>query len=131
MRARGEVGAGKEPIFIRYLKRLAETKTKEKRFGFVELENGNDAHTSRSNRHGFIRGGLAVPLLELRGGDERSAQVTVTHSLGLPPGGVLLTDNLENVPPLKRKSRLLARRGFILIRCVVEQSSQVNLQKRQ
>lgn len=30
MSARGEVGAGKEPIFIRYLKRLAEKKTNEK-----------------------------------------------------------------------------------------------------
>lgn len=67
--------------------------------------------------------------MELGGGDERSAQVAVAHSLGLPPGGVLLADNLENVPPLERKSRLLARRGFVLVRCVVEQSPQVNLER--
>lgn len=72
-----------------------------------------------------------LPFLELGGGDERSPQVTVAHSLGLPPGGILLAYNLENVPPPKRKARLLARRGFVLIRCVVEQSSQVNLKKKQ
>lgn len=127
MRARGEVGAGKEPIFIRYLKRLAETTTKEKLFIVWSCKNGNDPHTLRSNRRGFVRGGLALPFLELGGGDERSAQVAVTHSLGLPPGGVLLAYNLENVPPFERKARLLARRGFVLIRCVIEQSSQVNL----
>lgn len=76
---------------------------------------------------GFIRGGLEVPFLELGRGDERSAQVTVTHPLGLPPGGVFLAYNLENVPPFKRKSRLLARRGFVLVRCVVEQSPKVYL----
>lgn len=69
--------------------------------------------------------------MELGRGDERSAQVTVTHPLGLPPGGVLLAYHLENVPSFKRKTRLLARRGLVLIRCVVEQSPKVNLWRAQ
>lgn len=95
--------------------------------------NGTQLHTvlQSQSAQGLIRGGLAVPLLEVGRGDERSAQVAVAHPLGLPPGGVLLAYDLENVPPLERKPRLLARCGFVLVRCVVEQSPEVNLSKTQ
>lgn len=68
-----------------------------------------------------------LPLLELCRGYKGSAQVTVAHFLGLPPGGVLLADNLKNIPPLKRKSCLLARCSFVLIGCIVKQCPQVDL----
>lgn len=56
----------------------------------------------------------ASPLLKQFGGDESGPQVAVPHTLGLPPRVVILGHDLQDVSPLKRKSRLLTRCGFVL-----------------
>ena len=61
------------------------------------------------------------------GGDEAGPQVAVPDPLGLPPGGVVLSHHLQDVPPLEGKSRLLAGRGLVLQGDVVKQGPHVHL----
>lgn len=68
------------------------------------------------------------PLLERFGGDESSPQVAVPHTLGLPPRGVVLGHDLQDVSPLEGKSRFLARRRLVFQRDVVKQGSHVHLE---
>lgn len=68
------------------------------------------------------------PLLELFGGDEPGPQVAVSHTLGLPPRGVVLGHDLQDVSPLEGKSCFLARCRFVFQRDVVKQGSHVHLQ---
>lgn len=68
------------------------------------------------------------PLLELFGRDESGPQVAVSHTLGLPPGGVVLGHHLQNVASLEGKSRLLAGRGLVFQWDVLKQGPDVHLQ---
>lgn len=64
-----------------------------------------------------------LPLLELLGGDEASSKVGVSHSLGLPPGGVILAHHLQDLPPLEGQACLLAGDGTVLSRVIVEEGT--------
>lgn len=75
------------------------------------------------------RSGGRSPLLELFGGNQSGPQVTVPHPLRLPPRGVVLCHDLQDVPSFKGKPRLLAGRGLVFQGDVVEQSSHVNLRR--
>lgn len=55
-----------------------------------------------------------LPFLELFWGDESGSQVAVSHAFCLPPRGVILSNNLQDVSPFEGKSRFLAGCGFIL-----------------
>lgn len=70
------------------------------------------------------------PLLELFGGDESGPQVAVSHALGLPPRGVVLGHDLEDVAPLEGKSRFLAGSRLVFQRDVVKQGSHVHLESK-
>jgi len=70
------------------------------------------------------------PLLELFGGDESGPQVAVSHTLGLPPRGVVLCHHLQDVPPFEGKSRLLTGRGLVFQWDVVKQGSHVYLDSK-
>lgn len=114
--ALADTGVGSEPIFILYLRRL---RRKQHIFHLFYLKMTTTIYLTVEFN--------ILPILELCGRDEGSTQVTVTHPLGLPPGGILLAHHLKNVPPFKRKSCLLARRGLVLKGCVVKQSSKIDL----
>lgn len=68
------------------------------------------------------------PLLEVFGGDEPGSEVAVSHPLCLPPRGVVLGHNLQDVPPFKGKSRLLAGSGLVLQGDVVKQGPHIHLE---
>lgn len=68
-----------------------------------------------------------LPLLELLGGDEASSKVRVSHSLGLPPGGVVLAHHLQDLPPLEGQACLLAGDGTVLPRVIVEEGTHEHL----
>lgn len=70
---------------------------------------------------------MSSPLLEEFGGDESSTEVAVAHPFGLPPGGVVLGYNLQDVTSLEGKSRLLTGRGLVISRDVVKQGPHVDL----
>lgn len=70
-----------------------------------------------------------LPLLELLGGDQSGSQVAVSHTLGLPPGGVVLRHHLQDVSSFEGKSRLLAGCSLVFQRDVVKQCSHVHLEK--
>lgn len=63
---------------------------------------------------------VLLPLLELFGGNKSSSQVAVSHTLGLPPCGIVLGYNLQDVTPLKGKSSFLAWRRLVFQWDVVE-----------
>lgn len=111
--ALGDRGAGREFIFILYLRRLEE-KQNQKMLIIPTYININSKEES-------------LPLLKLCRGDEGSAKVAVTNFLGLPPGGILLADDLKNVSSLKRKSSLLTRCCFVLKWRVVKHSPKIDL----
>lgn len=71
-----------------------------------------------------------LPLLELLGGDQSGSQVAVPNPLGLPPRGVVLRHHLQDVSSFEGKPRLLAGRGLVFQRDVVEQGSHVHLGKQ-
>lgn len=68
-----------------------------------------------------------LPLLELLGRDEASSKVSVSHSLGLPPGGVILAHHLQDLPPLEGQACLLAGDGTVLPRVIVEEGTHEHL----
>ena len=70
------------------------------------------------------------PLLELFGRDESGPQVAVSHTLGLPPRGVVLGDDLQDVSPLEGKSCFLTGRRLVFQRDVVEQGSHIHLEQK-
>lgn len=70
------------------------------------------------------------PLLELFGRDESGPQVAVPHALGLPPCGVVLGHDLQDVSPLEGKSRFLARRRLVFQWDVVKQGSHIHLESK-
>ena len=74
--------------------------------------------------------GALSPLLELFGGDESGPQVAVSHTLGLPPRGVVLGDDLKDVSPLEGKSCFLTGRRLVFQRDVVEQGSHIYLEQK-
>lgn len=75
--------------------------------------------------------GAPSPLLELFGGDESGPQVAVSHTLGLPPRGVVLGHDLQDVAPLEGESCLLARCCLVFQWDVVKQGSHVHLEPKQ
>lgn len=68
-----------------------------------------------------------LPLLELLRRDEASSKVGVPHSLGLPPGGVVLAHHLQDLPPLEGQACLLAGDGTVLPRVIVEEGTHEHL----
>lgn len=68
-----------------------------------------------------------LPLLELLGGNEASSKVGVSHSLGLPPGGVILAHHLQDLPLLEGQACLLAGDGTVLPRVIVEEGTHEHL----
>jgi len=61
------------------------------------------------------------------GWDESCTQAAISHSLGLPPRLIILTDHLQDVSAFKRKPCLLTWRGFVLQWSVIKQCLHVDL----
>lgn len=80
--------------------------------------------------HDFSLFFLVLPLLELFGGDQSGSEVAVSYTLGLPPRGVVLRHDLQDVSSFEGKSRLLAGCSLVFQRDVVKQGPHVHLEKQ-
>ena len=64
--------------------------------------------------------GMGIPFLQESAWDETSPGAPLPFSPGLPPHGIVLVDDVENVPFLERQTGLRARNGIIVVWIVVK-----------
>lgn len=75
--------------------------------------------------------GARLPFLQLRGGDQPGEVGSAALHSALPPVGILLVDDLDDVTGLELQARLFARDEVILGGVVVELRPHVHLQIKQ
>lgn len=75
--------------------------------------------------------GARLPFLQLRGGDQPGKVGSAALHSALPPVGILLVDDLDDVTGLELQARLFARDEVILGGVVVELRPHVHLQIKQ
>lgn len=74
-----------------------------------------------------VGNGAALPFLELRGGDESGKVGSIALHSALPPVGILLVDDLNDVTRLKFKAGFFARDEVIFGWVVVKLGPHVHL----